>query len=421
MDYKDAFHRVEKEEAYIVDVLRKLVAVDTTVPPGHNYGELSDVMAREFERFGLKTERVVMPEEKVREIPYPLSGERVNLVARMGNGKPKASVYAHTDVVPIDEPWTFDPFGGEVADGKLYGRGVVDMKGSIACLLGAIKVLHDLGVEPNFDLECLMCADEEIGVYPGARYLAEEGYFSDHIVWLELGTVEPVAMVGSAGAISIDVVGVGKSCHSGMNWLGVNAVEEMIPIMQELMDLKAVSEKRLSAVPALPIPGNPNKMMTPMFNLNIIRGGTKDNIVPGECTLTVQRRYIAEENYEDVRAEILEAVERGRKKSKLLDVRVVSRHVYPPVAVDRDTPAFKRMLEARKIVNGYEEFTFGGLGGSTDLGFVWDILKDRKPEVSVFGLIRGQDVKAHTADEFVYVKDLVDMTKELVYYFAFAD
>ena len=203
------------------------------------------------------------------------------------------------------------------------------MKGSIACLLGAIKVLHDLGVEPNFDLECLMCADEEVGVYPGARYLAEEGYFSDHIVWLELGAVEPVAMVGSAGAVSMDVVGVGKSCHSGMNWLGVNAVEEMIPIMQELMELKAVSEKRLSAVPALPIPGNPNEMMTPMFNLNIIRGGTKDNIVPGECTLTVQRRYIAEETYKEVEAEILEAVERGRKKSKLLDVRITSRHGLP--------------------------------------------------------------------------------------------
>ena len=79
------------------------------------------------------------------------------------------------------------------------------------------------------------------------------------------------------------------------------------------------------------------------------------------------------------------------------------------------------MLESRKIVNGYKEFTFGGIGGSTDLGFVWDILKDRKPEVAVFGLIRGEDVKAHTADEFVYVKDLVDMTKELVYYFGFAD
>jgi len=83
--------------------------------------------------------------------------------------------------VPIEEAWTQDPFGGEVVDGRLYGRGSVDMKGSIACFLGAMKVLHELGVEPHYALSCLLCTDEELGVYPGARYLAEEGYFAEHL------------------------------------------------------------------------------------------------------------------------------------------------------------------------------------------------------------------------------------------------
>ena len=133
MKYSEAFARVEKEEDYIVDILRKIIAVDTSVPPGKNYSKLIDIVEPEFQKFNFETQRVVVPEEKVAQIPYELSGERCNLVASMKNGKPKASAYAHMDVVPVDEPWAVVPVAGSVKDGKLYGRGTVDMKGSIAC------------------------------------------------------------------------------------------------------------------------------------------------------------------------------------------------------------------------------------------------------------------------------------------------
>ena len=71
---------------------------------------------------------------------------------------------------------------------------------------------------------------------------------------------------------------------------------------------------------------------------------------------------------------------------------------------------------AKKAVKGYEEFIYGGLSGSTDLGFVSEILAPRKLEVAAFGVIRADNILAHAADEFAYVEDLIDMTKELVYY-----
>lgn len=418
MDLKTAFAEAERNEDYIVDILQKIIAVDTTIPPGENYGKLVDIVEPEFRRFGLETERVLVPQDRVEQMPWDLRGERVNLVATLKLDKPKASAYAHMDVVPIDEPWSRDPFGGEVVDGRLYGRGTVDMKGAIACLLGSLKVVHDLGIEPQYSLNCLLCTDEEIGVYPGARYLAEEGYFSNHLLWLELGAMEPIFTVGAAGSIRVDLKAYGKSCHSGMNYLGINPIEQLVPVLNRLMELKKDVEKRLSRIAAFPFPGNPYDRMTPMFNLNIIRGGVKENVVPAECELIINRRYIIDEAYEDVIAEIEEAVERGKKESKLLDLTIRAVHSYPPVEVDPETPAAERCRAAKKAVKGYEGFVYGGISGSTDLGFVAEALAPQRLEVASFGLIRAGNILAHAADEFVYVEDLVSMTKELVYYLA---
>jgi succinyl-diaminopimelate desuccinylase len=415
---QSAFAKVQENEDYIVDVLRRVIAVDTSVPPGENYDKLIDQVEPDFKKFGFNTERVVVPEDKVKQIPLPLTGPRTNLVAKLNNGKPPLSAYAHMDVVPIDEPWTQDPFGGEIIDGKLYGRGTVDMKYAIACFLGAVKVINEMGLEPHYDLGCLLCTDEEIGVYPGARYLAEEGHFSPHLVWMELGAIEPIVVIGAAGAIRIEVTAIGKSCHSGMNYLGVNAVEELVPVMQELLNLKKDVEKRLSRIPSFPLPGNPYDKMTPMFNLNIIKGGTKENIVPGECRLIVNRRYIPDENYDDVITEIEQALAKGRENSKLLDLKTKVVHLYTPVEVDPETPASKRGREAVKAVMGYNDFLYGGLSGSTDLGFVAQALAPTPVEVASFGVVRASNILAHAADEYVYVEDLVNMTKELVYYFA---
>jgi succinyl-diaminopimelate desuccinylase len=214
----------------------------------------------------------------------------------------------------------------------------------------------------------------------------------------------------------VDLKAYGKSCHSGMNYLGVNPIEQLVPVLNHLMELKQNVEKRLSRIPAFPFPGNPYDKMTPMFNLNIIRSGTKENIVPSECELVINRRYIIDEVYDDVVGEIKEAVEQGRKASKLLDLKLNVVHSYPPLEVDPETPAAKRCRAAKKAVKGYDAFVYGGISGSTDLGFVAEALAPKKLEVASFGLIRASNILAHAADEFVYIEDLVAMTKELVYY-----
>ena len=417
MDYNEAFEHVEKNRDYIVDMLRTLIQIDTSVPPGRNYDKLVAALEPDFEKFGFTNERVIIPEEKVKEIPYDLEGERINLVASKDVGKEPISIYAHMDVVPIEEGWDYDPFAGVVEGDTLYGRGSSDMKGSIACLMGALKVMHDLDLEPKFNMHCMMCTDEEIGVYPGVLHLALNGYVKGHMLNLELGAQEPILLQACEGAINISITAVGKSCHSGMNYMGVNALEEMVPIINELLALKEEVEKRESKIPSFPLPGAPSPQLTPMFNLSVIRGGAKANITPGECTLTVNRRYIPEENYEDAVKEIEEAIGRGRAKSKLIDVKVKPVRDYPPVVFDIESSYMKKMIEARRAVHDYGDFIIGGMGGSTDMGCVAEALNtDKFVGVSP---VRADNITAHAANERVEIPDLLNMTKELVHYLAF--
>ncbi|RJP67325.1 MAG: M20 family peptidase [Candidatus Abyssobacteria bacterium SURF_17] len=417
MDYKRAFECVEANRDYIVETLRKIVRIDTSVPPGRNYGKLVAALEPDFHEFGFTTERVIIPEQKVKEIPYELEGERVNLVARKIAGKEPVSLYAHMDVVPIEEGWKCDPFAGILEGDTFYGRGASDMKGSIACLMGALKVMHTLSLEPRFDMHCLLCTDEEIGVYPGVYHLALNGYVHGHMLNLELGAQEPIILQACEGGIDVVIIGVGKSCHSGMNFMGVNALEEMVPIMNELLVLKREVEKRESKVPSFPLPDVPSTQLTPMFNLSVIQSGAKPNITPGECKLILNRRYIPEEDEKQVVREIEEAIARGRSKSKLIDLKVQFIHDYPPVVFDIESPHMKKMNDARRAVHGYEDFLVGGIGGSTDMGCVAKALKtDKFIGVSP---TRASNVSAHAANERVEVADLISMTKELVHYLAF--
>ncbi|MDQ6603407.1 MAG: M20/M25/M40 family metallo-hydrolase, partial [Chloroflexota bacterium] len=164
LDWDAIFATVDARQEDFLARLRAIIRIDNSIPPGRNYDTLVDLIAPQFEAAGLTTERVVIPTELIEAIPLPLEGERVNLVATGKTGKPPLTIYAHMDTVPVEEHWDYDPFGAELHDGRIYGRGVADMKGTIASLLTALDVIRDLGLEPVWDLTACICTDEEIGV-----------------------------------------------------------------------------------------------------------------------------------------------------------------------------------------------------------------------------------------------------------------
>ncbi len=415
IDWDAVFAAVEAKEGALLERLRQIIRVDNCIPPGKNYDTLVDLLEPQFKQYGFTTERVVIPEELWRAIPLPLEGDRVNLVAKKGSGKPPLTVYAHMDTVPIEEGWDYDPFGAEVHDGRVYGRGVADMKGTIASLLTAAEIMDELGLEPVWELNACLCTDEEIGVYPGIWHLAKEGYVTAPVLCME-GSQDPVLRLGSNGSVDVTITVKGRSCHSGANYLGVNAIEEAVPVMVELLALKGVVEARRSALPLAPAPGAPDHLR-PMFNLDMIHAGVKSNIVPSACTMIVNRRFIPEENYEDVQQEIREAVDRGMEKSRALDVEVSFMKAYPAYYQSPDHPLAHKLVNIMKRLHGYSDADFirTGSGGSTDMANVAQTLGT--DQIATVGLGRMRESKAHGANESVRLSDAKAHIKELLYLF----
>lgn len=415
MDVKKSIEAVEQSKDFLINTLRQMVAVDTTNPPGLNYDKLADVTEPILKSFGFKTKRVVVPFERLSVIKLPLKGDRVNLVASKESGKPPVSIYAHMDVVPVEGKWTHNPFGGEIIDGKIYGRGTLDMKGEAAAMLTALKVMQDLKISPVFDMHVMFCTDEEVGTCPGVYYLAQQGYIKGHLMWLETGSQEPVQAGSSAGCLDTEIFVTGKSAHSGRNWNGVNALEESIPILEELYALKQQIQSRKSRDKVRP-EGNGLVPLIPLYNIDIVKSGVKSNIVPDSCYIVTNRRYLPEEKYEDVLKEIEDAITRGKKRSKALDVRFEHRLLYKPVVIDTKNKYAVRARKVRSMVHGWkeEDYVIVGSTGSIDMGFALDVPGIQ--EVASFGSRRTYNGTGHGIDEYCDVNELVNLAKECLLY-----
>jgi len=417
MDVEMVFKAVEDKADLMAKMLSDLIRIDTTVPPGRNYPELVGFVEPLLERAGFRTETVIVPEEEWRRIPLPLEGERMNLVAYMDSGKPPVSIYAHMDVVPAGTGWTVEPFAGKIENGEVYGRGAVDMKGTIPPAVVAMEVIKELGLEPRFDVRLLLCTDEEIGIDPGAAYLAREGYFKPPIIHLEGGGQGPVMTSANAGSLKATITTIGREVHSGLSFMGINALEEMLPVIQELMDLKRRVELRESSFSSFPFPGVPSDKLTPTFNLNIMTAGEKLNIVPGQAELQIDRRFLPEEKVEDVQMEIEGAVDRARgiSKAERIDVEFVT--IYLPHSIDTHSAHVERWNDGVRLALGLPadlDFIYPATTGATDMSFVKDILKT--DQFIGTGVMDLEHTGAHRADESVPVKNMVHLCQELIYF-----
>src|ERR671923_2956549 len=147
----------------VTELLQELIRVDTTNPPG-NETAAAELLRAYLEDSGVSCEL------------YAKIPERANLVARIrgrGDG-PRLLFLSHTDVVLADaSEWSADPFGGELRDGQVWGRGALDMKGQVAASAVAIASLAREGFEPAGDLIFAACADEEVGAGFGLQWLVE--------------------------------------------------------------------------------------------------------------------------------------------------------------------------------------------------------------------------------------------------------
>jgi succinyl-diaminopimelate desuccinylase len=421
IDFNQIYDEVDKlDRETIMDIMRTLIHINTTVPPGNSYRQYVDAISPYFKDLAYDLEEVVVPEGLIKQIPLTLEGPRINLVATKEYGqKGYITFCGHMDVVPAtdegSQKWRFPPFEATmIKSGKIYGRGVGDNKGSMVCLILALQIIERLNITPKYNIRVLNCTDEEIGFYPGIRYLTEQGYVTGTIFSIDY-SIEPIILMGTAGDLEIDVKTIGRSSHSGLSLLGVNALEEMVPILVELMELKKQVESRQSKdIPGFPDPQTREKRnLSPLFNLDIIRSGEKSNIIPDLCHVIINRRVIPDESIEEVKNEIIDAIERGKAKSKALDVKISFKYSYPPLKVDINSPKIQRIKKVIQLVHKIpeEKIRETGMTYTFDVGFVAQILKTE--EIIIRGVATAGS-NTHGVNETIRIKDIKKFIKEII-------
>ncbi|MDF7683432.1 ArgE/DapE family deacylase [Lactobacillus sp. ESL0679] len=218
-------------------------------------------------------------------LPLKDDANRANLVAELGTGKPILVVSGHMDTVDVNKDnWQTDPFKVTKKGDKLYGRGTTDMKAGLAAMVIAMVELKASGAEIPGTIRLLATAGEEVG-QPGAEELQKQGYIADADALL-IG--EPSGLFrtvfANKGELDLTISSEGKTAHSSMPFLGNNAVEHLLNVLDAI-------KKRIKELTA----GVKNDVLgETVFNIDTIKGGNQVNAIPNHAEAELNLRTIPE-------------------------------------------------------------------------------------------------------------------------------
>jgi len=273
---------ISVERDYVVEKLARMVRINSTNPtltpdaPGE--AEIAVYVADTLRDIGLDV------------TTHQIEPWRVNVVGKLagtGGGR-TLMLNAHMDTVGVEG--MDDPFSAEIRDGRLFGRGSQDMKGSLAAMMGALKALVDAGVELRGDVLLTAVADEEAGSI-GTEDLVKH-YKADGAI-----VTEPSDMKISRahrGFIWYEVETVGRAAHGSRYDVGIDAIMRMGRILAKLDEM----EKEVRTRTTHPLMGPPS------MHASRIQGGTELSVYAAKCALSIERRTVAGETQDAITAEM---------------------------------------------------------------------------------------------------------------------
>jgi acetylornithine deacetylase/succinyl-diaminopimelate desuccinylase-like protein len=278
-----------------VAFLQELVRIPTDTPPGDNAPHAERTAAL-LDGFGFAVERHPVPADVVRAQGL---ASITNLVVRRRYGEGKTiALNAHGDVVPPGEGWTRDPYGGEIVDGKLYGRASAVSKSDFATYTFAVRALEALGAPLRGVLELHFTYDEEFGGEAGPGWLLARGLTRpDYAV---AASFSYQVVVAHNGCLQLEVTVHGVMAHAAIPDTGVDALRGANAILTALYAQNERYKAIRSSVPGI---------NHPYLNVGLIAGGTNTNVVPGKVVLKLDRRMIPEEDPARVEAEVRDVIQ----------------------------------------------------------------------------------------------------------------
>lgn len=277
-----------------LEFLQKMISYDTTVIDEGVYGNEGNAqgwIADVFKDLGCEVETFEPDNEKIKAFSpadytpgHNYEGRPIVAGKIKGQGGGRSLLIdGHIDTVPIGNIslWKHGPLSGDIEDGKIYGRGACDMKAGHAATIKAVEYIQKAGIKLKGDLALLSVVDEERGEGNGCLAYLERGYRADAALFAE-GTDMKKIVIGSQGLLLGKVRIRGRACHSTIKWQGINAIEKMLIIIEELGRL----EKEWSYTIREP------ELGPPMISPGRIAGGTEVNCIPEECELYFNVIYL---------------------------------------------------------------------------------------------------------------------------------
>ena len=288
--YEQLDRWVDAHFAEEVRFLQALVQVPTDTPPGRNTPH-AERTAELLAGFGYEAERHAVPADEVAAYGLELL---TNLIVRRRHGDgPTIALNAHGDVVPPGEGWSHDPYGGEVADGKLYGRAAAVSKSDFATYTFALRALEALKLPLKGTVELHFTYDEEFGGELGPGWLLRKGLTKPDLL-LAAGFSYQVVTAHN-GCLQMEVTVHGKMAHAAIPSTGIDALQGAVAILNALYAQNALYRQVTSKVEGI---------THPYLNVGRIEGGTNTNVVPGKVVFKLDRRMIPEEDPVEVEATI---------------------------------------------------------------------------------------------------------------------
>ena len=276
------------DEPYLTKLTQELVQIDSTnpslSPDGKGEAEIGNYVAKKLKELGL--------EVTVQKIA-PGRVNTVGVLKGSGGGK-SLLLNAHMDTVGV-EGMTIGPFGGELRDGRVYGRGAQDMKGSLAAMIAAAKALRDSGINLRGDLLITAVADEEHSSI-GTEALVKQFKADGAIV------TEPTDMHmcrAHRGFIWFEVETIGRAAHGSRYNEGIDANMRMGRFLAELEKLEQELLQR-----------EPHELAgPPSLHAAMIQGGTEISKYAASCKLNIERRTVPGETVEGAMAELQKIID----------------------------------------------------------------------------------------------------------------
>ncbi len=298
-----------------------------------------------------------------------------------GDG-PRLVLNGHMDTVAIDDParWSVDPFGGEIRDGAVWGRGSVDMKGGLASQIACAKALARVRDRLHGSLVLHFAAGEECGE-PGTLSLIEAGFVGDWGITTEPTGLEIATAERGTGWFEITITG--RSTHAATPQAGANpilAAEDVLARVRRYNDdLSARTHPLLGS---------------PICTVTMVQAGAEHNAIPDSCKLTVDRRVIPGETHETVRAELDSLVGEAVSGHNGIRAEVTPiHHAFEAAEVPANSPFIDVVQSAVREVTG-EPGTIVGTPYGSD---VRNLVNDARMEAITFGA--GDVALCHCADE----------------------